>query len=341
MAIAFFLASGALSCKPNANPTHEVSEKQAEANLAETTSAQPSGTTSAATSPEEPPAEKPPEQRKLLITIDDLPLADFDRRKSKRERQEIVEKLTAVLQKEQVPFVAFMNMEQDREDKNLLAPWQGTKATFGNHTWSHPHPRRAGTEAYIKDLKRGHEAVVPLREGAKGPMPFRYPYLYEGFPCEQRDAIRETLRALDARNVPVTIDPWDWYYARRRLKALQSKEAEDARLLEGAYMGSLQEATLEAEWYAEALFKRQPPQVLLLHGNTLVADMLPETLNYFRDRGYTFVTLEEVWADPAYAEPDHTATPRGFSHWKRLMRSREGLGTCPVTEASEANKNAE
>lgn len=322
------------ACKSGGEHTADASE------ASQTSKQEPAEqkTTPSAEAPETTPATSPPAKpvvRELLITIDDLPLADFSDEKSARDREKIVERLTTTLAKEDVPFVAFLNMEQDSKDKALLPLWQATRAEFGNHTWSHPHPRKVGTEKYIKDLRRGHEAVAKLVGESKRPMPFRYPYLYEGFPCDQREAILEALRALDARNVPVTIDPWDWYYSRRRQRALDAGNTEEAKLLEGAYMGSLKEATLEAEWFSRELFGRQPPQVLLLHGNTLVADMLPEMLAFFRARGYRFVTLDKVWADPAYSEVDRTATARGFSHWKRLMRSRDGAGVCPASEDEE------
>lgn len=323
------------ACKSGSDRTGDMSQASSPREKELSTNTAPQEQAPATSPPATTPPPAQPVVRELLITIDDLPLADFSREKSARARLEIVERLTTTLKKEDVPFVAFLNMEQNAKDKALLPLWQGTRAEFGNHTWSHPHPRKVGTEKYLEDLRRGHEAVAKLTGEREGKMPFRYPYLYEGFPCEQREAIRETLRALDARNVPVTIDGWDWYYSRRRQSALDDGDAERAKLLEGAYMGSLKEATLEAEWYSEELFGRQPPQVLLLHGNTLVADMLPEMLAFFRARGYRFVTLKDVWADPAYAEVDHTATARGFSHWKRLMRSRDGQGVCPANSPEE------
>ena len=45
------------------------------------------------------------------------------------------------------------------------------------------------------------------------------------------------------------------------------------------------------------------PQALLIHCNEMNALTLRQTIARMRDRGYTFVPLDEAMTDPAYATP--------------------------------------
>ena len=71
------------------------------------------------------------------------------------------------------------------------------------------------------------------------------------------------------------------------------------------------------------LFGREIPQVLLLHAYALNADHLDRLLSLLRDRGYRFVSLEEVLADPAYDSEDAYVGPGGITWLHRWAISRD------------------
>ena len=267
--------------------------------------------------------------KRVVLTIDDLPLARLSSYSSAEERHETVTRLTEALSSRGAPFVAFYNLSQHEKDPALLPLWEQAGATAGNHTWSHPHPSEVGLKKYLKDLKQGHEAVAALPD-ASGAIPFRYPYLYEGFPCEEAQTIAATLRDLGSYPVPVTIDTWDWYYSKHMHQARLNRDEAAAEAVKLAYIGHFRELVWEAEQYAERLFGRQPPQILLLHGNRINAELLGELLDWMTAQGYAFITLDEALADEAYAPRPYPVTPRGISHWKRLLRLEQGLGRCEV-----------
>jgi hypothetical protein len=67
---------------------------------------------------------------------------------------------------------------------------------------------------------------------------------------------------------------------------------------------------------------REFPQVLLLHANQLNADLMPELLQMFRRRGYTFVSLDTALADEAYDLSEEYVGRGGFSwihRWSMTM----------------------
>ena len=58
---------------------------------------------------------------------------------------------------------------------------------------------------------------------------------------------------------------------------------------------------------------RECPQVLLIHASRLNAKMLPTLLQMFRERGYTFVSLEQAMDDKCYRTPDTYVGRKGLS----------------------------
>jgi hypothetical protein len=84
-------------------------------------------------------------------------------------------------------------------------------------------------------------------------------------------------------------------------------------------------ATTFAESASRTLFNRDIPQTLLLHSNTLNAEVLDVVVSRFGARGYRFITLEEAMADAAYATPDTMVTaygPTWFWRWAVTRRVR-------------------
>jgi peptidoglycan/xylan/chitin deacetylase (PgdA/CDA1 family) len=264
--------------------------------------------------------------RRVLVTIDDLPLAMYDDYRSRAERRETVARLTDKLDARGIPLVGFFNMSNHARDPSLTEMWAGVDALrVGNHTWSHPHIKRTPVDRYIADLERGHDAVRPLVDDDRD-VPFRYPYLARGFDPEVRDAIRARLAELDSPVIPVTINTMDWYYARDYLDAIHADDKARAADLRRVWLADIQEETIVAEQLSRALFDRLPPQILLLHANRLNADYIDDALDWYERRGYAFVTLEEAMADAAYDTPVETTARVGLDRWRLLLREREGGG---------------
>ncbi len=263
----------------------------------------------------------PEPDRRMAITVDDLPLVSASQYRDDAHRMEAVEAFCALVEARELPVTGFVNMQRHGAQPELLERWKGAGIRLGNHTWSHPHPDKVGLEAYLDDLRKGHEAVAEhLPDGAV--VPFRYPYLGQSFDPETRDGIRAELEALGSPYTPVTIDTMDYLYAKGYTAALREEDGDRAERYRQSWWWNLQEATELAEWQSRELFGREPPQILLIHANELNAHHLGSYLDWAQERGYRFVTLDEALDDPAYAEPDPSLSPTGDSLWLRLRRSR-------------------
>jgi peptidoglycan/xylan/chitin deacetylase (PgdA/CDA1 family) len=258
----------------------------------------------------------------MAITVDDLPVAIFGDYRNDRHRMGVVQAWRDLIRQRRLPVTGFLIGENHRKQPALLEVWRSAGVALGNHTWSHPRLQKVGIAAYLRDLSRGHlEVAKHVPPGTR--IPFRYPYLYEGFERGEREAIRQKLRELESPVAPVTVDTRDYYYARRYTAALREGRRERVEALRRVWRWDLEESTLRAEWLSRELFGREPPQILLLHANELAAHHLGEHLDWLEGRGYRFVTLAEALEDPAYGETDRSLSPTGDSLWLRLRRSRQ------------------
>jgi hypothetical protein len=70
------------------------------------------------------------------------------------------------------------------------------------------------------------------------------------------------------------------------------------------------------------LFGREIPQILLSHANALNARAMPLLLERLEKRGYSFVSLDEALADPAWKSPDGYVGPHGPSWLHRFAAAR-------------------
>ena len=62
--------------------------------------------------------------------------------------------------------------------------------------------------------------------------------------------------------------------------------------------------------------------MLLVHANRLNADHLDDVVKRLRSRGYTFVSLAEAIADPAYSSEDRYTGAGGISWMHRWSLTR-------------------
>ena len=261
--------------------------------------------------------------RRVAITIDDLPVVSYGARGDAHREQAIVAGWCKQLKAAKAPATGFFNLK--RLAPTLVAAWQACGIAVGNHTLSHLHPDKVPLRRYLADLSAGHAAVAKLVP-AGTTIPFRYPYLRRGFDPKVHDAIRARLKALGSPVAPVTVETSDWWYAKRWFDANKVGDAAAAARYRQAWRWNLEESTLIAEGLAQAVVGRQPPQILLLHANEIGAHHIAGYLAWLKRRGYRFVTLAEALKDPVYARPVRLTSPTGDNHWLRLRREGDEDG---------------
>jgi peptidoglycan/xylan/chitin deacetylase (PgdA/CDA1 family) len=268
---------------------------------------------------------RPAETRRVAITIDDLPFVSL-RALPDEEIRARTGKLLGHLRERDVPAVGFVNegkifegAGEDPEKVGLLALWLEAGMELGNHTYSHLDLHRASLVESQQDVLRG-EVVTRrlLAERGRVPRYFRHPFLHTGTDPRARAAFESFLAERGYRVAPVTLDNYDYLFARAYDAA---GEGEKGRVLE-AYLLYMAAVVEYYEAQSRAIVGYEPPQILLLHANTLNADGLGRLFDILVGRGYRFVSLEEALQDAAFSLPDDYTGPGGITWLHRWALTR-------------------
>lgn len=266
--------------------------------------------------------------RTIAITIDDLPLASTVATSS-AERREINARILSALKKHQAPAVGFVN-EQGLYRRGeldagvaLLDDWLDAGMELGNHSFDHVGLWDTPLTQVQDSVLKG-EVVTRWLTTARG-LPLRYyrhPYTQTGRNEDDKQRFEAFLAAHGYQVAPMTVEHDDFFFSCVYDRLAGATQAQDRRRVADDYLHHLDVALDTYETMSQELFGRQIAQILLIHDNRLNADSLDRTLARLKERGYTFVTLEEALKDPAYRSRDLASGRIGSSWLARWARER-------------------
>jgi peptidoglycan/xylan/chitin deacetylase (PgdA/CDA1 family) len=267
------------------------------------------------------------DRRRVAITIDDGPVVG--EMKSLENFQRISAGLIGSLQAEKAPATIFINERQinvhgQRDGRAaVLAQWLDAGFDLANHTYSHPSLNRVPLWQFQDDVLRGDVITrALLAERGRKLVWFRYPFLHSGTTTEVHQGIMDFLEQRSYRVAPVTVDYADYSFAGLFTRMMRSGDTETAEKVKQAYLDQVDVGFAHAEKVSQDLFGYEPAQILLIHCNELNSLTLRESIARMRNRGYSFITLDEAMTDKAYQRPDSFAGPGGS--W--LSRTATSMG---------------
>ncbi|MEO8160727.1 MAG: polysaccharide deacetylase family protein [Arenimonas sp.] len=267
-----------------------------------------------------PAAAKPAIDRRIAITIDDLPWASLGE-ETPPTLAEYHPKLMAALKAGGAPVIGFVNEGKlvasgkvDTARVHLLRDWLDAGAELGNHTQNHADLHAVGLDEYESQILRGETFLRPLLE-ERGQLPtwFRHPYLRAGRTLADKAALGAFLHEHGYRIAPVTVDNSDWLWAAAYRKAIAAKDAAAQAKLREGYVPYMLDEVGYYERQSIALLGYNLPQILLMHANELNTDCYGELLAGLRARGYGFIDLATALKDPAYKRADAYIGKKGPS----------------------------
>ncbi len=283
------------------------------------------------------------QERRVAVTFDDLPFQTTPEALCDPvQAMAMTDAFVGMLAPLDTHATAFVNEGKvcDELRETLLPPiltaWLDAGIGLGNHTFSHINIHRSTPEAYLADLDRGEAITRPLLE-ARGLdlVWFRHPYLFTGETPEKRAALDAGIAARGYRLAPVTIDNEDWRFGQAYR---QAEAAGDRALMERigeAYVAHMA-AVLDAmePYSADLADGTEPPQILLLHANSLNQTWYPAIHALYLERGYRFVTLDEAVSHPLYAHEDRWVRANGVS-WLHRWAFTEGRRITPEPDTPQ------
>jgi hypothetical protein len=155
---------------------------------------------------------------------------------------------------------------------------------------------------------------------ARGAAPrfFRHPFLRTGREASKKEAFEAFLAERGYRVAPVTIDNYDYLFA--RAYDLASEAAKD-RVMD-SYLRYMTAVISYYEVQSRAILGYELPQILLLHANSMNAAGLGRLLDVFTARGYELISLDQALRDPAFSSSDAYLGPSGITWLHRWAMTR-------------------
>jgi peptidoglycan-N-acetylglucosamine deacetylase len=268
-------------------------------------------------------AKKPQPNLKMAVTFDDLPVSGP--LPSGQSRVGIAEQIIRALKAEHVPptygFVNAVHVQYDPGTVDVLGTWRASGNLLGNHTWSHVSLDKVSLQDFEGDLLRDQPVLDLLMAGQDWRW-LRYPYLAEGDTMQKRMGIRVFLaqHGYKIASVTMNFDDYDWNgpYAR----CIAKHDAQSVNRLEASYLHAADENIGYYRAMSKRLYQRDIRYVLLLHVGAFDAHMLPQLLRLYRDRGFSFVPLEQAEHDPFYRYDVNPKLLPGPDLLEQAMRDR-------------------
>lgn len=262
-------------------------------------------------------------ERQVAITFDDLPgvtPANPGKPEALVKLQWYNEAIPTILKAHGAPTIGFVNEARlqvagERDARTaLLQKWIDAGFELGNHTYTHANFNEVSVPEMEDETIRGEVVTSALLKAVgKRERYFRYPYLFTGPTAEAKEAFEAFLKSRGYKNAPVTVDNSDYMFNDILGAALAAK---DAALVEKTKQEYLQFVDTEFDYFEDGsrkLFRREIPQVFLLHDNEINTETLDVLLTKLEKRGYRFISLDTALADPAYTTPDRFVGTAGIS----------------------------
>ena len=228
----------------------------------------------------------------------------------------------------------FLQIDRERDARaGILRTWVDGGLTLGNHLYRHLSLSRTPLARYQDDVLRGE--VLTRQVLAEKNLPlvyFRHPFLHTGPTREIKQGFEKFLADHGYKVAPATFDHSDWVFTRVYEQAKATHDRKLEKRTRETFLQYFEATCAHYEQVSDELFGRQVPQILVTHANRINADLMPDWLKLLKARGYSFISLDEALADPAYASPDGYVGPDGVSwmdRWSLGLKKPLKKRACP------------
>ena len=271
----------------------------------------------------------------IAFTFDDLPA--HGPLPPGMARPAVVASILETLKRERMPpvygFVNGFRVGQFPYQVHILQAWQAAGEPLGSHTWSHPELDKLSAANYEANIAKNEPLLREVDPHGDWHW-FRYPFLEEGNTVAKREAVREWLTSHGYRIAEVSMDFQDYLWNEPYARCEARHDTASIQQLHDTYLSTADEYIRVYRELAQRLYGHDVPYVLLMHVGAFDAHMLPELIALFRQRGFTFVTLEDALRDPVYRADPAVPTPGGATFNEMVAAVRH----IPVPDGAEPDK---
>jgi peptidoglycan/xylan/chitin deacetylase (PgdA/CDA1 family) len=259
-------------------------------------------------------------EKKICITVDDLPAVTYNST-NKNLKREITIKLTETFEKYKIPAIGFVvigklyNGESvDLSNLKVIEMWLEHGCDLGNHTYSHFDYNSVNDTTYFNDIIKSQTLLKSLMQKHNKELKyFRHPYLHSGYDSIRSKSLNDFLSKNNYIVAPVTIDNDDYIFAEAYAIANKDNNTSLMKEIGKEYINYMEQKLHYFEKKSIEVFNRNITQSLLIHASLLNADYFDELADMFIKNGYTFISQDQVFKDPAYSTLVTSYNKKGFS----------------------------
>jgi len=261
--------------------------------------------------------------QQIAFTWDDLPA--HSALPPGETRVEIGGKIIAAMKEAKMPpvygFVNGIQTEKEPLSTPMLKEWRDAGLPLGNHTWSHLNLNQHSLEQWEADVLK-NEPLLKSYMGNQDWHWLRYPFLGEGDTPEKREGARRFLAEHGYKIAAVTMSFGDYMWNEPYARCVAKKDTAAIAQLETSYLAAAESTIDSTRAMSKALYGRDIPYVLLMHVGAMDARMLPRLLTLYREKGFSFVSLEDAEQDPFYKNDLDLSLPPIPDTLEEAMRVR-------------------
>lgn len=261
--------------------------------------------------------------QQVAFTWDDLPA--HSSLPLGETRVEIGRKIIAAMKDAKMPtaygFVNGIHTEEEPLSTPMLKEWRDAGLPLGNHTWSHMNLSQRSLADWEADVLKNEPLLRSYMVSNEWHW-LRFPYLAEGDTAEKRDGARKFLSEHGYKIAAVTMSFADYVYNEPYARCVAKDDSAGIAQLEKGYLDAADATLAYTRAMSKALYGREIPYVLLMHVGALDARLLPRLLQLYRDRGVTFVSLDEAEKDPFYRNDVDLSLPATPDTLEQAMHAR-------------------
>jgi peptidoglycan/xylan/chitin deacetylase (PgdA/CDA1 family) len=261
--------------------------------------------------------------QQIAFTWDDLPA--HSALPPGQTRVEIARAIISAMKDAKMPpvygFVNGIFTEKEPLSTPVLQEWRTAGLPLGNHTWSHMNLNQNSLADWEADLLKDEPLLKSYMAGEDWHW-LRFPNLAEGDTAEKREGARHFLAEHGYKIAGVTMSFGDYMYNGPYARCVAIGNSAAMQQLEASYLNAA-DATIDyTRAMSKALYGRDIPYVLLMHVGALDARMLPRLLELYRNRGFSFIRLEQAEQDAFYKRDVDLSLPSGPDTLEEAMRER-------------------
>jgi peptidoglycan-N-acetylglucosamine deacetylase len=259
--------------------------------------------------------------KEIALTFEKLPFMEPLGYWTPREISNLVLRALEARDVRAMGFVMEEKIDDRPESYVVLQDWVARGHSLGNGTYSYVDLNQLSARDFLDHVRDGRKHTRRATHGTGvEERYFRFPLLHEGNTAGKKRDVAGTLRRAGYVVVPATVLVEDYQFNHFLEEADSSEDGVER--LRALYLEHLGASLDYAETQAEVVLNGPVKHILRLHLGTATGRFLPDLLRFLEERGYSFVSVKEALADPAYQTEEDYVGPLGLGFIDRVAATR-------------------